>query len=418
MLAQARGWTLDTIVDIALRNSSQTKAAWAAARSAAAAYGSRRGDYLPDIGVGGFATAQQSTGPGGTSTFRTRPYGATADLSWLLFNFGGREAAVAEARQALYAADWLHNAAIQNVMLAVEQAYYQYLTVKALSAAQTSTMKDAQANLDAAEDRHDAGLATIADVLQARTAMSQAQLALEGLLGQIAITRGALATAMGLPANLDFDIELPSQELQLQETTDSVDVFLDRAQRARPDLAAARAGAERARAHVGKVKADGYPNITANGNLGRTYYMDRDEFRDTYLATVQVHLPVFTGFSHRYDVQQAHADADWAAANLETARQAVVLQVWTSYYDLKTAEQRVRTSGELLKSATESHDVARGRYKSGVGSILDLLAAQAALEGARAQRIEAWSDWFTAVARLAHDTGTLGLADSEKEGMR
>jgi outer membrane protein len=211
-------------------------------------------------------------------------------------------------------------------------------------------------------------------------------------------------------------IELPSQELHLQETADSVDVYLARAQQARPDLAAARASAERFRVHIGKVKADGYPSITASGNLGRTYYINQDNFRDTYLATLQVRLPVFTGFSHRYDVQQAHADADAAAANLETARQAVVLQVWTSYYDLKTAEQRVRTSGELLQSATESHDVALGRYKSGVGSILDLLAAQAALEGARAQRIEAWSDWLTAVARLAHDTGTLGVTDSEKEG--
>ncbi len=416
MLAQARSWTLETIVDIALRNSTQTRAAWAAARAAAAAYGSQRGSYLPTVGVGGFLNSQQATGPGGGSSFELRPYGATASFTWLLYDFGGREAAGKESREALYAADWQHNAAIQNVMLAVEEAYYQYLAVKALYAAQTSTVKDAQANLDAAEDRHSAGLATIADVLQARTALSQAQLALDGLAGQIATTRGALATAMGLPANLDFDVELPDTELQLQQTTDSVEVFLERAQRARPDLAAARASAEQARAHVGLVKAEGYPAITASGNLGRTYYVNRSDFRDTYLASLQVNLPVFTGFSHQYDVQQARAQAEGAEANLETTRQAVVLQVWTSYYDLKTAEQRVRTSAELLKSATESHDVALGRYKSGVGSILDLLAAQAALEGARAQRIGAWSDWLTAVARLAHDTGTLGIAEAGKEG--
>ena len=51
--------------------------------------------------------------------------------------------------------------------------------------------------------------------------------------------------------------------------------------------------------------------------------------------------------------------------------------------------------------------VALARYQAGVGTILDLLAAQAALEGARAQMIQARSDWYVSLAQLAHDTGTL-----------
>ena len=89
-----------------------------------------------------------------------------------------------------------------------------------------------------------------------------------------------------------------------------------------------------------------------------------------------------------------------------------MLEVWTSYYNLKTAEQRVRTSEDLLQSATESYQVALGRYRAGVGSILDLLSAQSALEGARAQRVQAKSDWFVSLAQLAHDTGTLNLSSS------
>ena len=52
-------------------------------------------------------------------------------------------------------------------------------------------------------------------------------------------------------------------------------------------------------------------------------------------------------------------------------------------------------------------DVARSRYKSGVGSILDLLTAEAALETARAQEVQSRADWFLAMAQLAHDVGTL-----------
>jgi outer membrane protein TolC len=57
--------------------------------------------------------------------------------------------------------------------------------------------------------------------------------------------------------------------------------------------------------------------------------------------------------------------------------------------------------------------VATDRYRSGVGSILDVLTAEAALESARAQEIQARTDWFLAVAQLAHDTGTLAAPAQE-----
>ena len=83
------------------------------------------------------------------------------------------------------------------------------------------------------------------------------------------------------------------------------------------------------------------------------------------------------------------------------------LQVWSSYYALATATQRVRTSRDLLTGAQQSAEVAAGRYRSGVGSILDVLTAESALESARAQEVQSRADWFVAVAQLAHDTGTL-----------
>ncbi len=408
LLSSSRQWSLADIVDIALRSSSETRAAWAAARSAAAAYGSRRGDYLPDVNVGANVTRQRSTSTSAKPAEEQRTYASSADFSWLLFNFGGRHAAIEETRQALLAADWTHNAVIQNVVLQVEQAYYQYVTVKALLAAESASLDDAQANLNAAEDRHSAGLATIADVLQARTALSQVQLALAGLNGRIATTRGALATSMGLPANTPFDVELLPDELPVQQAVAEVDQYLEQAKRQRADLAAARAQALKAQAHVRTVKASGLPSLSATGSVSRVYRDNPDQFSDPYALSLQLRWPLFTGFSHLYDIQQSHADEDLARARLQGLEQSIVLEVWTSYYDFQTAGQRLTAADDLLRSATESHAVALARYQSGVGTILDLLAAQAALEGARAQMIQARSDWYVSLAQLAHDTGTLG----------
>lgn len=407
LLRNIQNLTLADIVNIALRNSKQTRQAWAQALAAAAAYGSQRGSYFPQITASASETWQKNPAFGGAIAAGERTYQAGGTASWLLFNFGGRRAAVEETREALFAADWTHNAAIQSVILEVEQAYYNYFAAKALLAGEQATVNEADTNLSAAEERHLAGVATIADVLQARTALSQATLALETLQGQNQTTRGILATAMGLPANTTFDVELPIGAPPVEEITRSVDDYLHTALKERPDLAAARAQSLQADARVRSVRAQGFPSISANGSFGRFYLTDFSNGLENYSVTVGVSLPLFTGFSHTYDVRQAKAEAEAARAAAQNLADLVTLQVWTSYYNLQTANQMVRTSDDLMTSATQNHEVAVGRYKAGVGSILDLLTAESALEGARAQQIQARADWWLAVAQLAHDTGTL-----------
>ena len=302
--------------------------------------------------------------PGGPSSSRS-PTARSLSLSWLLFNFGGRRASIEESREALVAADWTHNAVIQNVILDVEQAYFQYVTARALAASEEASVEEAKTSLDAAGARHDAGLATIADVLQAKTALAQAQLALDGIRGQIETTRGALATAMGLPASTRLDVAVEEGPPPLEETGKAVEEYLARAEAARPDLAAARASAAAAAAHRRSVKAEGWPVLSAGGSLGRTY-LDSPDYLDTYSGTIQVQLPLFTGFSHHYDVRKAEAQARAAEARRDELQQQVVLEVWTSYYNLKTARQRLATSEDLL--AQRHREPRRGRGEVPVGS--------------------------------------------------
>src|SRR6266545_4202270 len=373
--------TLTDVIDVALRNNTATSAAWADARAAAASYG---------------AVKQQF-------------YGPTLNLSWLLLDFGGRSGSIGEAREALLAADWTHNATLQGVVLAVQGAYFQYLGTKALLAAQQTTLKEAQINLQAAQQRHQVGLATIADELQAKTALSQAQLALEFTEGQLQSTRGALALSMGLPANVPYDIALPSDTTPPLGIMESVDTLIDRAVRERPDLAAARAEARAARARLSVARSQALPSLSVGGNTGETYFANSSNFGNSYSATLTLSIPLFSGWSQIYNAKSAAAAAEAAERRAQGFEQRVVYEVFTAYYALRTATQQVRTSADLLASATQSEQVALGRYKAGAGSLLDLLTAQAALASARAQAIQARFSWYIALAQLAHDAGILGL---------
>jgi len=302
-------------------------------------------------------------------------------------------------------------------VLGVQQAYFLYMGTKALLDAQQTTLKEAQTNLEAAEQRHRVGLATIADVLQAKTALSQAQLALESTQGDLQTTRGALALSMGLPANVPYDIAVSPDTTAPLGIVESVDTLIARATRERPDLAAQRAVVEQARARVSVARSQALPSLSVGGSANQTYFVHNPPTPtpppgNGYTATLTLSIPIFSGWSQIYDVKAASAAADAAALRAQGFEQQVVYQVFNAYYALRTSTQTVRTSRDLLESATESEQVALGRYKAGAGSLLDLLTAQAALASARAQAIQARFSWNSALAQLAHDVGILGLDGS------
>ena len=412
----AQGFGLNDLMDLALRNNPDTRAAWSAARAAAADLGSQRGAFYPTIFAQESTSRVKGSAVGGQFTFHSTTTNPSVVLNYLLLDFGGRRSAVEEARQALIAADWTHNAAIQDAVLQVQQAYYQYLNARALESAQQVAVKEAQANLDAAERRHDAGLSTIADVLQAKTALSQARLGLETVQGQIQVIRGVLATAVGLPANTPFEVDIPVQEVPLSRGTEEVDRLIEQAQARRPDLAAARALVQKAQAHLDHARAQDRPTLTTSVNGGRIYYAPDYNYQDTYCLAFLLTVPIFNGLTYQYNVFKAEAEAETSRARLDSLQQQAIVQVWSSYYNQKTATQRVQTTRDLLQSAQQSFEVVSARYKAGVGSILDVLTSETALASARAQETQARTDWFLTMAQLAHDTGTLWGPDEHPRG--
>jgi outer membrane protein len=406
--------TLPQVIDIALRTNPLTRMSWAQARSAAARYGMARSELFPDVSADFGVTRSESLagapGSGGTGGLRTQ-YGPGVRLSWLVLDFGGRSGSIDAARELAVAADLSHNTVIHNTVLDVQTALFTFMGTRALHDAQLAALKEADAALAAAEERHRVGLATIADVLQAKTARSSVQLRLETLQGQLNISRGGVAVSMGLPANTRVDVpQLPSTD-SVAMVTASVDTIIAIAVRSRPDLAAVQAEALAARADVRVARSLQLPALTLGG---ASAYTRNDPGRTgaTYNITFGLQLPIFNGFRNQYALRAAEDASVAANARSLLARQQVVYEVFAAYYSLQTAAEHVRTAAELLATATQSEQVALGRYREGVGTIVDLLVAQTALANARAENVQAHWQWRAALAQLAHDAGVIGLDGS------
>jgi outer membrane protein TolC len=122
---------------------------------------------------------------------------------------------------------------------------------------------------------------------------------------------------------------------------------------------------------------------------------------------ISLNAPIFSGYAPTYRIRSAEAQVEVKQAQLERLRLQVALDVWTAYQNLTTATQALISTADMLRSATQSEQMALGRYKAGMGIMLDVLNAQSALASARQQDIQARFNWNIGRATLAQAMGNL-----------
>jgi TolC family type I secretion outer membrane protein len=386
-------------VDLALCQHPQTREVWAAARAQAALVGVADAAWLP--GVSGKASVARNN----LNTGDTNQRSASLTLSWLLFDFGQRSANGENARQLLAAAAASQDATVQALFLSALQSYYTAQATRAAVLAAGEAERAAKESYAVAQGRYDVGVATPADRLQAQTALSQATLNRIKAEGDARNALGTLAFAMGFATPqairlADLPATLPAGAFQ-----QDVDALIAEAQRRRPDLLAAEAQVKAAEAATDLARAQGRPTVSLGA--GPTWQDNGGVRSNGSSVALTLNVPIFAGFDTTYRVRAAAAQAEVRAAQRDRIKAQVALDVWKAYQSLNTATQTLKTTADLVASAEQSERVALGRYKAGVGTVLDLLTAQSALASARQQRIQAELDWNVYRATLAQSVGTL-----------
>ncbi|MGH8370024.1 MAG: TolC family protein [Gammaproteobacteria bacterium] len=409
--------TLVQLTDIALGNNPQTQIAWATVRESQAGVALARAGYWPLITASyGYQRNKQVNFTGSSVGAQTR-YGPSISLSYLLWDFGSRSGSLDAAKFALTAADLSNSQTMQDVILLVEQDYYQVLGLQALRDADEQNVKDAQTSLDAAQQRKQSGLATIGDVYQAEAALAGAELALQQTEGNLAVARGQLAIGTGYGADTKLTLAPWQPEVTPQLPQQDVATLLKQARQARPELLASKAYEQQSVANLEATRGRGLPSITLSANTGRntSVFSGTHTDTDSYSAGVTLSVPLFAGFGDQAAEQQAQAAVDVAQATTLQLQQQVELEVWQAYQNVHTAAITLTTTDTQLKSAQQAADVTTARYKGGLDNILDTLTAQATLANARAQQIQARLNWFAALAALGHAVGGLDAPDKTTE---
>ncbi|WP_310496369.1 TolC family protein, partial [Sandarakinorhabdus sp.] len=336
-------------------------------------------------------------------------------VNYLIFDGGARRAGIDAADATARAALGNYADTAQALILNLVTTYNALAGNRAIEDANVAQVKFAAESRDLAAARARAGVATSADRLQAETALAQAELTLIQTRANVATSLAQLAVAVGLPPTTRLDLAPAPALADGARLLKGADALIADAERARPDILAAKARIASADANIRSARSAGRPSLSVAASNALTAV---DTSVDRNLATVGLTLsvPVFSGWNTRYNIAAAAAQAEQQRANAEQTRQQAGLSVYSAYVALEAALAGLKTAGALVASATESASLTQGRYKAGTGTFADLLNAQSALAQALQSRVQAEFNVRTADAQLARAVGSVGDAIGERVG--
>jgi outer membrane protein TolC len=418
-----RAYSLAELIDLAEAHNPETRVAWESARAQAAALGIARSELFPTLAAVALAGVDREEASLGSQFYRHTigDFQISLTLNYTIFDFGARRGRINEESARLLASNFGFNDVHRQLIYDVSEAYYRLLNAAGQKEAAGASLVNAQNVQQAAEERLRNGLATLPDVLDARSATAQAQYDLQAVLGAEQIARGDLLTALGAPALTAIRVQPLSEVPTPESVADTVEMAISRALEQRPDLQTQFAEIRLTQAERQQARAAFYPNLTVTANPSAQSLSILQQTLPwghtadlTGAVAFMLSWTVFDGGARRNRLAEAEAHVRQAKAQVSATRDRIEDQVWTAYSNLNTAFRQREAARELVNAATQSYSAALESYNYGVRNLLDVTNAQKVLAQARSTDVLAQTQVLAALADLSFRTGDAIQANMRK----
>ncbi|WP_165864547.1 TolC family protein [Capsulimonas corticalis] len=133
----------------------------------------------------------------------------------------------------------------------------------------------------------------------------------------------------------------------------------------------------------------------------------------TAAITASITIPFYDGGVTRDKVSEAKLETENAKTTLDSLKSDVSLDVSQAYLNLTTAAAQIDNANSALQQAIKTRDLALLRYRGEVALYLEVTDAQAALQAAENNQINAVYDYQVAQAEYRHALGVLSGGQSQ-----
>lgn len=339
----------------------------------------------------------------------------SAALNYLVYDFGGRAASIESATALLIANKATQTVALQALYYSTVQAYYAVFSSQESSRAAASAKEAAEYSEKAAQAMFDAGVATKAEVLQAKTAVAQAHLNKIRAQGELRQAQGALAVLMGRPVSDIVALAAPQSRAPDSLELAGISQLLTVALANREDLKAMDRQLEAAEHNIKAAIASGRPSVSLSASTGQVFSSLTASQPNNSALGFTVTIPVFNGYKTSATIEAAKQKLAANQESRDALMHQIKLDVWNAYQTLETNSAAQLAAEDLLASSRASHEVALGKYKAGVGLFSDVLSAQSALASAEQSLLTSKYALYLSRFSLSRALGVLMTAPTSHE---
>ena len=299
---------------------------------------------------------------------------AGAAVSQLITDFGRTQNLVANSVFQAKAQDQNAIATQQQIVLAVDEAFYNTLETKALLHVAEETVKARQDLVDQVQALTNAKLKSDVDLSFSKVDFARAKLLLLESQNSYEASLSTLSAILGYPDRQDFaPVEPPSQN-----TPPAVDAarLIQQALNQRPEVKALE-NEVTAATKFSKAEHDlWWPTVSASGVVGGAPIRN-DNITNWYgAAGVNINIPVFNGFLFNARKKSADLDTEVKRKRLQDLQNNIARDVRNTWLDSEKAYERLSVTQQLREQAQLALELSQARYKLGLATIVELSQAE------------------------------------------
>jgi outer membrane protein len=438
----ARAADLLAVYQRALQNDPQLKEAEATRLAALESKPQALSALLPQLSATGIISRERDTGqdnttetvsaPGTPTQLETFPFDGRVDTTTHRYGLDLKQnifrwenwVALKRADSQVAQAEADYQAAQQDLMQRVAQAYFDVLSAQDDLEAQQVALVSIQHQLDQAESRFKIGLIAVTDVEEARAAHDSGAAAVIAAKRTLASTQEALRQITG--DEFDF-LARPIEPFDLAEPDPvSEDRWVDMALQQNLSLVSSRLGADIARENVSTARGGHFPSLDLIGSRYHATSNGTDTFTDGTPAGgtlldqnqrtigLQLSFPIYSGGLVSSQVRQAVYQHRAAKERVERVARQTEHDARDSYLGVISEIARVKALRRAVESNATSLRATESGYEAGTRTAVDVLQSRQLWVQAQTDYSRSRYDYMLNVLKLQQAAGTLSQQSLEK----
>jgi len=407
--APAHSLTISQAEQLAMKNNPRIAVARLEALAEGQVTREARSAELPEL-AGNLTAVEPKAGSRVTAGGLNNPVlyeraAAGVTLRQMITDFGRTRNLVGSADLRAKAEASAQAATADDVMFAVDEAFYHALSTQAVLKVAADTVKARQTTADQVSALTGAKLKSTLDLSFANVDLAQAKLL---LVDAENANQDALTTLNALVGNeREVAYTLVDETPKSPEAApEDAEPLVAEAFARRPDLESLDEQYAAAKKFSAAEHDLWRPTVTALGVMGDTP-VRADQITTPWYGGVGVNVsvPLFNGFLYSARAKEADLRASAANEQVQALRQAIARDVRTTVLAAQSNFERIAVTGQLVKEASSAFDLAQTRYKIGLSSMVELSQAQLAETQAQIAYANARYAYEGSLAAIRFQTG-------------